>query len=133
MRTLGHCVAAAVLVVVAALPSGCKDSSTAPTGPAVANSTDNFAYSTPRYDGHTGTESYAWHNTGTSADVIQASSLTNGFATLTISDAAAVQVYQATLSAAGTFQTAIGSAGTWNIRVDYAHAIGSVSFTVKKY
>jgi hypothetical protein len=124
---------AGTVLVAAALLVGCKKSSTAPSAPTVTNQADNFSYQTPHYDGHTGTESYAWTNTGTSADVTQSSSLSSGFATILIRDGAATQVYQATLSTPGMVQTTVGVAGTWTIQVDYANAKGTVGFTVKKH
>jgi hypothetical protein len=132
MRIAHRHLAVAVLVA-AALLSGCKKSSTAPSSPTVTNHADDFSYQTPHYDGHTGVESYAWSNTGTSADVTQSSSLSSGFATLLIVDGTATKVYQETLSAPGTFQTAVGTAGTWTIQVNYANAKGTVGFTVKKH
>jgi len=122
----------AVLLIAVVLPSACEKSSTAPTGPSVTNNPDDFSYQTPHYNGHTGVESYTWSNSGDSASVHQASSLSSGYATLTIKDGIGTQVYLATLSTTGTFPTAKGNRGAWNIRVDYAQATGTVGFRVQK-
>ena len=83
-------------------------------------------------DNVTQTLTYNWQNTGTSANVNQATSPSGGSATLTISDADGTQVYSRNLSETGTFQTDAGAAGSWTIVVELSGASGTFNFRVQK-
>jgi hypothetical protein len=133
MRTLQRCVCFAAILLALALPSGCKKKSTAPVSqPVITNNPGDFTYQDSNMQAKTGVESYAWPSTGTNVSVDQTSTIASGLITLTILDAASAQVYQHSLSDAGTFPATAGTAGTWTIRIDTAHATGRVSFHVRK-
>src|SRR5213075_1720395 len=89
------------------------NSSLAPFQPEIANLTDNFQFQATNVRNVSSTTDYAWQNTGTIANVNQATVLSLGNASLTIFDAQNTQVYSKDLTANGTFQTSAGTAGTW--------------------
>ena len=100
--------------------------------PQVNNQTDTFAFQVTNLTGVTQTLSYNWQNTGTRADINQASQITSGSATLTILDAAGQQVYTSSLASNGTFTTATGTSGSWTIRISTNGVKGSLNFRVQK-
>jgi hypothetical protein len=134
MRTVQRCIFSAALLLAVALPSGCSKKST--TSPQVqqliTNNPGDFTYQGMNVQAKTGVETYAWQSNGDSASVNQTSNVSAGFMTLTIQDAVGTQVYFHSLTDQGTFPTIVGNAGTWTIRIDYAHASGRVTFRVQK-
>jgi len=80
----------------------------------------------------TGKITFRRQNTGTMADVNQATSPSGGSATLTIRDADGTQVYSRGLSDNGTFQTNTGSSGDWTIVIELSGADGTFNFRVQK-
>src|SRR5574339_201701 len=96
---------------------GSKNNSLAPFQPQINNMQDNFQLQATGVNNVTSTLNYTWQNTGTSANVNQASQITAGSATLTILDASGQQVYTNSLTANGTFPTTTGMTGGWTIRV----------------
>ena len=118
----------AILVLLAA----CGDDTLAPFQPEVATPVDNFQFQVTALSNVSATVEYSWQNTGTSANVNQSTSLASGTATVTIRDAAGAVVYTRSLAENGTFQTSVGQAGTWRIRVAMDRAYGAVNFRVQK-
>lgn len=104
----------------------CSDSAAPGIQPEIINTADNFEYQVSDVQGYTGTISYTWQNSGTSANVDQATVLTSGSVTLVILDGAGVQVYSRSLSENGSYTTAVGQTGSWTIRVVYSGADASV-------
>ena len=100
--------------------------------PQITNQTDTFAFQVTNVTGVTQTLSYNWQNTGTRADINQASQITSGSATLTILDASGQQVYTSSLASNGTFTTATGTSGAWTIRISTNDVKGSINFRVQK-
>lgn len=100
--------------------------------PQITNQTDNFALQATNVTNVTQTLQYPWQNTGTSANVNQATVLTAGTATLTILDAAQQQVYTNSLTANGTFPTTTGTTGNWTIRLVLSGVSGTLNFRVQK-
>jgi hypothetical protein len=100
--------------------------------PQITNQTDSFALQVTNLTGVTQTLSYSWQNTGTRADINQASQITSGSATLTILDAAGQQVYTSSLGSNGTFTTATGTSGNWTIRITTNDVRGSLNFRVQR-
>jgi hypothetical protein len=88
--------------------------------------------SSPRSRNYTNTLQYTWRNTGTVADVNQATTVTAGTITLTVRDAEGTEVYSRSLAENGTFVTASGTAGDWTIRVAFNVASGTLNFRVQK-
>lgn len=116
-------------VIVAA----CGDTATAPgRDPQVINSTDNFQYQISDIQDFSGSQVYAWQNTGTTATVNQSASISAGSATLVIRDANGMQVYSHSLADNGTFSSSAGTAGPWSIRVTYSGASATVNFRADK-
>jgi len=121
------------LVLGVLLTAGCSNSPTSPgIQPEVVNNTDSFEYQVSDILNYSGAATYAWENSGTTANLNLSSAGEAGDATLTVLDAAATQVFTGTLSANGTFVTDTGVAGEWTLRVDYTSFSGTVNFRAEK-
>ena len=112
--------------------AGCGGDSLAPFEPEIASAANSFQFQVTALSGVTRTVDYDWQNSGTIANVNQATSLSGGSAVLTIRDGAGAEVYSRALTDNGTFQTATGAAGTWRIRVRLENATGAVNFRVQR-
>ena len=118
-----------------ALAAGCSSENV--LGPEnelmVSNTTDHFQFQATALDNVSQSLSQSWQMTGDQANVGQLGTLSGGSATLTIRDAAGVEVYTRSLAQPGTFQTTAGaSPGTWTITVSLKGATGTVNFKVDK-
>jgi hypothetical protein len=127
----------AAAVTALALAAACGDGPTAPPGiqPQITNLTDAFSYQVSAIQGFTGTYSYTWQNTGTTAKITHASDAgATGSATLNVRDAAGTQVYSGPLVSSGQPVTApAGTAGAWTIQVVYTdYSNTQVNFGVLK-
>jgi len=119
-------------ILLAGSVSACSDDPLAPFEPEVANLTDSFQLQATDVTGITATVQYSWQNTGTTANVNQASVKNAGTAVLTISDASGTQVYSQDLAANGTFQTSAGTTGGWTVRVVLNDFSGTLNFRAEK-
>ena len=119
-------------ILLAGSVSACGDDPLAPFEPEVANLTDSFQLQATDVTGVTATVQYSWQNTGTMANVNQASVKNAGTAVLTISDAGGTQVYSQDLAANGTFQTTAGTTGGWTVRVVLNDFSGTLNFRAEK-
>ena len=104
----------------------CSDSTGPGIQPQIVNVADNFEYQVSDVQGFSGTLSYTWQNSGTSANVNQATTVSGGSVTLVLLDAGGTQVYSRSLADNGTFATATGQSGAWTVRVIYSGATASV-------
>lgn len=112
---------------------GCSSSGPlAPYQPQISNVADNFQFQATGVNNVTWTYTYAWSNSGDSATVNQATTVTGGSATLTISDNNGTQVYSQSLAANGTFGMTKGVHGSWMIKVVFTNYSGTVNFRVQK-
>ena len=100
--------------------------------PEVSNLTDNFQFQSTGVTGVTQTLQYTWQNTGTKANVNQATTVTAGSATLTIRDASGTQVYTGSLADNGTFASGAGASGNWTIQIVLTNMSGTINFRVQK-
>ena len=100
--------------------------------PQIVNQPDNFSLQATNVTNVTQTLPFTWQNTGTSANVNQATQVTGGSATLTILDASNQQVYTNSLTANGTFPTSTGTTGGWTIRLVLSNFTGTINFRVQK-
>ena len=113
---------------------GCSNSNNTPTNPLdpfqpeVISVTDNFQFQATNLTTITGSVSYGWQNTGTQAVIDHSSAITSGQAMLTIRDEAGIVVYQDSLRASGSDQTAVGVPGTWIITVSISSLDGTLNF-----
>ena len=127
------CTGALLLILLA----GCGGSSNSALNPQfqpqVANATDTFAFQSTGVTGVTQNLHYAWQTTGTAASTNQASTVTAGSATVTITDAVGKVVYTGNLASNGTFVSAAGTGpGTWSIDVALNGYSGTLNFRVQK-
>lgn len=101
--------------------------------PQVANLQDSFQFQSTGVTAVTQNLQYAWQTSGTAASINQASTLTAGTATVTISDVNGKVVYSANLASNGTFTSATGAGpGTWTIIVSLNNYSGTLNFRVQK-
>ena len=100
--------------------------------PQVVNLRDDFAFQATGLAGVTEDAVFSWEITGTTATVDQTPSALLGDATIFVSDANGVQVYQRSLAVNGNFVTAAGAPGTWTIRMHFADASGNVGLHLGK-
>jgi hypothetical protein len=122
-----------VAVLGIALFTGCNNNPTSPgVQPQITNAVDNFQYQVTGTRNYTHTATYHWQNTGTTASVNQATTVTSGSASLALLDAGGTEVYSRSLAENGTFASATGTSGSWTIRVTYSAADATVNFRVQK-
>lgn len=101
--------------------------------PQVANLPDNFQFQSTGVTGVTQNLHYAWQTSGTAASINQASTLSAGTATVTISDTNGKVVYTGNLGSNGTFTSAAGAGpGMWSIDVALNGYSGTLNFRVQK-
>lgn len=101
--------------------------------PEISNLTDSFSFQLTGVTNGSGTLSYTWQNTGTTALVDRSSSISAGIVTLTLRDATNAQVYQGPLNGtSGSVPTSAGVAGNWTIVVDFVGATGTINFRAQK-
>lgn len=128
IRSMQNWLAAGALILAA-----CGDGTTAPgTNPEIINTTDNFQYQVSNIQQFSGTQTYSWQNSGTTATVNQSASIAAGSATLVLKDANGVQVYSRSLADNGTFTSTAGAAGVWTVRVVYSSTSATVNFRLDK-
>ena len=124
-----------VVFLLLCIAAGCsqRNSLTNPAfQPQIVNQTDNFSLQATNVTNVTQTLNYTWQNTGTSANVNQATQLTAGSATLVILDAGGQQVYTNSLTANGTFPTTTGTTGGWTVRLILSGVSGTINFRAQK-
>jgi len=132
-KTCSHSLMAAAVIAVALLAGCGSDPPTSPgIQPQIVNNPDNFAYQTSSVSDYSGSATYSWQNSGAAANVNQATTVSGGSMSVVVTDAAGTQVYSRSLAENGTFVTATGVAGTWQIRVVYSGASGTVNFRLEK-
>lgn len=135
--------AVVMLTVILLASCGGKKStnSLAPFQPQITNLQDDFSLQATAVQNVTGIFQYVWQNTGTTATVNQACSMTSGTATLKIySDTTLTNlVYQRNLAANGDSLSSTGTPGSWLIRVELSSccrtgpgADGNLNFRVQK-
>ena len=123
-----------VALTALVLAVGCSNSAgpLAPYQPQINNVPDNFQFQATGVTNVTWTYTYTWSNSGDSATVNQATTITGGSATLTISDNNGTQLYSQSLSGNGTFGMTKGVHGNWTINVVFTNYAGTVNFRVQK-
>ena len=121
-----------VILAVAMSLVGCQDSPLAPFEPEVLNTVDSFELQATNVAHVNTTLSYSWENTGTLANVNQATVLSEGSATLVLRDAMGTTVYSKDLAENGTFSTSAGTPGTWTIQVQLSDCSGTLNFRSEK-
>ena len=123
----------AVTVALLLLGLGCGSDPVSPGRDwQVMNSADTFQFQATGMENYSKTIQYAWENSGTTANVDQSCSVTDGAATLTIRDANGTQVYSRNLAQNGSFTTGAGVAGTWTISVGFSSTTGTLNFRAQK-
>ncbi len=111
-------------------------SSSNPVGPSnqpeIGNAPDNFQYQASNLVRTTQTLTYSWTNTGPAASVNQSGRVDSGEATLILRDNSGNQMYSRTLTDTGTFTSARGAAGTWQIELRLKDVTGTINFRAQR-
>jgi len=100
--------------------------------PEIINNTDSFEFQATGVDNVSQMLTYTWKNTGTQANINQASTITSGSATLKIEDANGEVVYQKDLNENGNFSSVFGFSGNWKIIITLLKMSGDINFSVEK-
>ena len=120
------------VAAAAVLLATCGGTTIAPFQPQIRNLTDSFEFQVTNAKNVSQNLEYNWENTGTMANVNQASSISSGSAELTIRDAQDTLVYVRNLGDNGTFVTNAGQAGTWKVQVSLSNFNGTINFRAQK-
>ncbi len=132
LRKLWALLCLALMCVAAGCGSGGSSSLNPQFQPQVSNLADNFQFQSTGVTNVTETLTYTWTNSGIAATVNQATTVTAGTAIVMIKDANGTQVYSAGLQNNGTFDTATGITGNWQIIVVLTNYSGTLNFRVQK-
>ncbi|MBW8768851.1 MAG: hypothetical protein JF589_03760 [Gemmatimonadetes bacterium] len=100
--------------------------------PQVVNLRNSFNFQAVNLLGVIQQVTYQWQIDGTTATVAQSPTALIGDATVFVTDAKGVQVYQRSLAENGSFTTATGVPGTWTIRLRFNDASGDVAVQLNK-
>jgi len=100
--------------------------------PQVVNLRNSFNFQAVNLLGVFQDVTYKWQIDGTSATVDQSPTALLGDATVFVTDARGVQVYQRSLAENGSFTTTTGVPGTWTIRLHFSDATGDVAVQLNK-
>jgi hypothetical protein len=100
--------------------------------PQVVNLRNSFNFQAVNLLGVFEDVTYRWQIDGTTATVEQSPTALLGAATVFVTDAKGVQVYQRSLAENGSFTTQAGVPGTWTIRLHFADATGDVAVQMAK-
>jgi hypothetical protein len=119
-------------VTLLVLLSACSDDSLAPFQPEITNQADSFQLQATGVRDVSLTRDYTWQNSGTTANVNQATTVMRGSANLVILDDAGTQVYARGLDENGSFVSQTGMPGTWTIRLQLARYDGTLNFRAQK-
>ncbi|HEU4334590.1 MAG TPA: hypothetical protein VFT32_08870 [Candidatus Eisenbacteria bacterium] len=130
-RTKGLSLAVLLLLVVAGI-AGCGEDSSAGKDLQVSNQQDTFQFQVTDMKHYSHTYTYTWANSGASASVNQACSITGGTATLVLRDGNGASVYAQSLKANGTFNTTAGAPGNWTVQVLVNDVSGTLNFRAQK-
>jgi hypothetical protein len=122
-----------ILFIVGCGGYGSSMTNNPPPPPGISNMADHFQFqlTSGRYS-TTQTLDYVWSNSGTSAKVTVASTISAGAADLQVFDSMDKLVIDQPLTLNGTFVTAVGVTGDWKIHVVLTGVTGTVSFNVDK-
>ena len=125
------------LLAAALWLGGCSSSSTAPppppgVQPEIVNVTDSFEYQVQSIEGYSGTATYTWQNSGTTAAVDHSSVIGDGVGMVAVRDADGSEVYSGAMSPSQSLVSQPGTAGSWTVTVTYTDFTGTVNFRVQK-
>ena len=100
--------------------------------PQVVNLRNSFNFQAVNLLGVFQDVTYRWQIDGPTATVSQSPTALLGDATVFVTDANGVQVYQRSLAENGSFTTTSGVPGTWTIRLHFKDATGDVAVRLNK-
>jgi len=132
MRIISNRFMQFALILVVALASACNSPTSPGVNPEIVNAPDTFAYQVSSIQNFSGTATYQWQNSGTTANVNLSAVQAAGGALLVVMDANGTEVFSRSIAENGTFMTSPGVAGQWTIRVVYESFSGTVNFRAEK-
>jgi hypothetical protein len=130
-----HLLSTALALGLAISVSGACDTRIQPVPelePQVVNLRNSFNFQANNLLGVIQQVTYHWQIDGTTATVAQSPTALIGDATVFVTDARGVQVYQRSLAENGSFTTTTGAPGTWTIRLRFNDASGDVALQLNK-
>ena len=111
---------------------GCdEDDALAPFQPEIASLPDSFQLQATGVRNVTLVRNYSWSSSAPAVDVNQATTVTAGSATLVVLDAAGDEIYRRDLAENGTFDTGVGDAGDWTVRLNLSRYSGTLNFRLQ--
>ena len=135
MHRARHLLSTALALGLAISVSGACDTRIPPVPqlePQVVNLRNSFNFQAVNLIGVFENVTYRWQIDGTTATVSQNPTALLGDATVFVTDAKGVQVYQRSLAENGSFTTNPGVPGTWTIRLRFNDATGDVAVQLNK-
>ena len=135
MHRARHLLTSGLALALAVSISGACDTRIPPVpqlDPQVVNLRNSFNFQAVNLLGVFEDVTYRWQIDGTTATVAQTPTALLGGATVFVTDAKGVQVYQRSLAENGSFTTSAGVPGTWTIRLHFADAPGDVAVQLAK-
>lgn len=121
-----------LVLVAAALVSGCASTHSVSRDLSVTNEADQFRIRIGSLESFTEMLEYEWATTGSIATVVQAGGIQGGIAHMEIRDPEGLVLHSKSLRENGTFVTHAGRPGVWKVRFDFDKATGSVDVAVQK-
>ena len=135
MHRARHLLSTALALGLALTASGACDTRIQPVPqlePQVVNLRNSFNFQAVNLIGVIQEVTYQWQIDGTTATVAQNPTALLGDATVFVTDAKGVQVYQRSLAENGSFTTTAGVPGTWTIRLRFNDASGDVAVQLNR-
>ena len=135
MHRARHLLSTALALGLALTASGACDTRIQPVPqlePQVVNLRNSFNFQAVNLLGVFEDVTYKWQIDGTTATVDQSPTALLGDATVFVTDAKGVQVYQRSLAENGSFTTTAGVPGTWTIRLRFNDATGDVAVQLNR-
>ena len=112
--------------------AACSDAMGPGVEPEIRNIADNFEFQVSQLSNYSGVLEYTWSNSGTQANVNQATELSAGSAHLRLLSPQGNLLYSRELAENGTFGTESAEPGSWRVRVEFTGASGHINFRVQK-
>jgi hypothetical protein len=114
--------------------SGCgSDNPIDKFSPEIVNNPNSFSFQITDAVNLTWTKDYSWSNSGTMASVDHSpSGGATGTATLVLLDSNGTEVYSRDLKVDGVFDSSLGVAGNWTVRITFDNFNGTMNFRAEK-
>jgi hypothetical protein len=120
------------LTLLTLVTAACAGDPLGPFQPEVTSAPDSFELQATDVANVTSTLTYAWSNSGTTADVDHSTTTTAGSARLVVRASDGTQVYDQVLAPSRNEPTNAGLAGDWTIELILTGYSGTLNFRLQK-